>query len=127
MATSSGTITGVTALRSKESTGRKAYLLTVDFTSSYTGSGDVASIAAVGATILAHTRNGRTVTLRGALPVGAGYDTNAQAVYFTGTAVLAATVSSDALTGQLSAADGTELTTATACKGVELCVIVDEA
>lgn len=126
MSVIAGTITGVSELRAKEHPGRKAYLLTVDF-AAYTGSSDTASISAVGATILAHTRNGKTVTLRGAVPIAPGYDTNAQAVYFTGTAVAAATVSSDALTGQLSAADGTELTTATACKGVELCVIVDEA
>lgn len=126
MAVASGTITGVAALRSKAAGGRKAYLLTVDFPS-YTGAADTASIAAVGATILAHTRNGKTVTLRGCLPIAPGSDTAAQDVYFTGTAVLAGTVSSDALTGQLSAADGTELTSSTPSKGVELCVIVDEA
>lgn len=126
MAVASGTITGVSLLRSKEGSGRKAYLLTVDFPA-YTGSSDTASIAGVGAAILAKTRNGKTVTLRGAVPIAPGKDTAAQDVYFTGTAVLAATVSSDALTGQLSAADGTELTSSTASKGAELCVIVDEA
>jgi hypothetical protein len=126
MSLSAGTITGVSELRAKEHPGRKAYLLTVDFTSAYTGSTDTASIAAVGATILAHTRNGKTVTLQGCVPIAPGYDTNAQAVYFTGTSVQAGTVSSDALTGQLSNIDGTELTTATACKGVEICVIVKE-
>lgn len=127
MAVSDGLITGVSLLRSKEGSGRKAYLLTVDFPETYTGSGDTASIAGVGAAILAKTRNGKTVTLRGALPIAPGKDTNAQDIYFTGASVQAATVSSDALTGQLSAADGTEATTATASKGVELCVIVDEA
>lgn len=126
MATIAGTITGVSLLRSKEGTGRKAYLLTVDF-AAYTGSGDTAQIAGVGAAILAKTRNGKTVTLRGAIPVAPGKDTAAQDVYFTGASVQAATVSSDALTGNLSAADGTELTSSTASKGVELCVIVDEA
>lgn len=126
MAVASGTITGVSELRVKSHPGRKAYLLTVDF-GTYTGAADTASIANVGATILAHTRNGKSMTLRGAVPIAPGYDTNAQAVYFTGTAVQAATVSSDSLTGQLSGADGTELTSATASKGVELCVIVDEA
>lgn len=126
MAVASGTITGVSLLRSKEGTGRKAYLLTVNF-GAYTGSTDTASISGVGAAILAKTRNGKTVTLRGAVPMAAGYDTASQAVYFTGTAVQAATVSSDDLTGQLSNAAGTELTSATASKGVEICVIVDEA
>lgn len=126
MAVASGTITGVSELRAKLNAGRKAYLLTVDF-GSYTGAADTASIAAVGATILAHTRNGKTVTLQGAVPIAAGYDTNAQAVYFTGTSVQAATVSSDSLTGQLSDVDGTELTSSTASKGCEICVIVKEA
>lgn len=126
MAVIAGSITGVSLLRSKEGSGRKAYLLTVDF-AAYTGASDTASISAVGAAILAKTRNGKTVTLRGALPIGPGKDTAAQDVYFTGTAVQAATVSSDDLTGQLSNAAGTELTTSTASKGVELCVIVDEA
>ena len=126
MAVASGTITGVTHIRSKEGSGRKAYLLTVNF-GAYTGAADTAQVANVGATILAHTRNGKTVTLRGAVPVAPGLDTASQAVYFTGTAAQAATVSSDALTGQLSGADGTELTSATASKGVELLVIVDES
>ncbi len=126
MATIAGTITGVSLLRSKEGSGRKAYLLTVDF-AAYTGAADDASIANVGATILAHTRNGKSVTLRGALPVAPGLDTNKQEVYFTGASVQAATVSTDALTGNLSNAAGSELTSATASKGVEICVIVDES
>jgi hypothetical protein len=126
MATISGTITGVSGLRSKASTGRKAYLLTVDF-GAYTGASDTAAISGVGAAILAHTRNGKTVTLRGAVPIAPGKDTAAQDVYFTGASVQAATVSTDDLTGNLSNAAGTELTSSTACKGVEICVIVDEA
>lgn len=126
MAVAAGTITGVTLLRSKAGGGRKVYLLTVDF-QAMTGASDTASVSDVGATILAHTRNGKTVTLRGALPIAPGKDTNMQDVYFTGAAVQAATVSSDDLTGNLSAADGTELTSSTASKGVEIAVIVDEA
>lgn len=126
MAVISGTITGVSLLRSKEGSGRKAYLLTADF-AAYTGASDTASLASVGATILAHTRNGKTVTLRGAVPIAAGKDTAAQDVYFTGTAAAALTVSSDDLTGQLSNSSGTELTSSTASKGVEICVIVDES
>lgn len=121
-----GTITGVSLLRSKEGSGRKAYLLTADF-AAYTGSADTATVTGVGAAILAHTRNGKTVTLRGAVPIAAGKDTASQDVYFTGTAAAALTVSSDDLTGQLSNSSGTELTSATASKGVELCVIVDES
>ena len=126
MSVINGTIRGVVNLKADLNTGRKAYLVTADF-AAYTGASDTATVTGVGAAILSHTRNGKTVTLRGAVPAGAGYDTNSQAVYFTGTAVQAATVSSDDLTGQLSAADGTELTSSTACKGVGLIVIVDEA
>jgi hypothetical protein len=126
MATISGSIKGVTLLRSALNSGRKAYLLAVDF-GAYTGAADTAALANVGATILAATRSGKTVTLRGALPIAPGYDTAAQAVYFTGAAAQALTVSSDSLTGNLSGADGTELTSSTASKGVEICVIVDES
>jgi hypothetical protein len=126
MAVASGSIKGVSLLRSKEGSGRKAYLLTVDFPA-YTGAADTASITGVGAAILAKTRNGKTLTLRGAVPIAAGADTANQAVYFTGTAVQAATVSTDDLTGQLSDAAGAELASSTASKGVEICVIVDEA
>lgn len=124
MAVGNGTITGATLLRANGAL--KTYLVTCNF-GAYTGAADTATVTGLGAAILAKTRNGKTVTLRGALPIAPGLDTNAQAIYFTGTAVQAAAVSSDALTGQLSAADGTEATTATASKGVEICVIVDEA
>lgn len=125
MGTALGTINGITELRVKEGTGRKAYLLSANFPA-YTGSTDTAQISAVGAAILAKTRNGKTVTLRGAVPAAAGYDTAAQAVYFTGAAVQALTVSGDNLTGNLSDSSGTELTSSTAATGVELVVIVDE-
>jgi hypothetical protein len=126
MAVINGTIRGVTQVASMGNTGRKAYLVTADF-AAYTGASDTATITGVGAAILAKTRNGKTVTLRGAVPAIAGLDTNSQLCYFTGTAVQAATVSSDDLTGQLSGADGTELTSSTASKGVGVVVIVDEA
>ncbi len=126
MATINGSIKGVTQLASMSNTGRKAYLVTADF-AAYTGAADTATVTGVGAAILAHTRNGKTVTLRGSLPAIGGLDTNSQLVYFTGTSVQAGTVSSDDLTGQLSILDGTEITTSTACKGVGLVVIVDEA
>lgn len=126
MAVINGTIRGVTNWAAPGLTGRKAYLVTADF-AAYSGAADTATITGVGAAILAHTRNGRTVTLRGSLPAVAGLDTNSQLIYFTGTAVQAGTVSSDDLTGQLSAADLTEIASSTACKGVGVVVIVDEA
>lgn len=119
MAVINGTITGVTLLRAKGD--RKAYLLTADF-AAYTGASDTMALLAVGAAIATKTRNGKTNTLRSGACVGAGLDTNAQAV-FTG----ALTVSTDDLTGNLTNAAGTELTTSTAAKGVEVVVVVDEA
>lgn len=125
MATINGTITGVAHVRSKEQLGKKAYLLTCDF-GAYSGASDTATITGVGAAILAHTRNGETVTLQGGITVAPGVDTNAQNVYFTGASVQAGTVSSDDLTGNLSDIDGTELSSSTACKGVEVLVVVKE-
>lgn len=126
MAVINGTVRGVTQLSSMANSGRKAYLVTADF-AAYTGAADTATITGVGAAIAARTRNGKTVTLRGAVPCIAGLDTNSQEIYFTGTAVQAATVSSDDLTGQLSTAALVEITSATASRGVGVVVIVDEA
>lgn len=128
MATISATIKGVTNVsKSFQMFGsREAWLLTCDF-GAYTGASDTASIASVGATIDARARDGKTSTLRGAIPAFAGADTAAQAVYATGASVQALTVSSDDLTGNLSNAAGTELTSATASSGVGVIVIVDRA
>lgn len=123
MATISGTIQGITLLRANGA--RKHYLITADF-AAYTGASDTAAIAGVGAAITAQTRNGKTNTLvtgSPAVPGGAGLDTNAQAVYFGGTIAK----STDDLTTNLCNASGTELTSSTAAKGVEVIVAVDES
>ena len=129
MAVSDGAINGVTNIsKSFQMIGaREAWLLTVDFPESYTGSGDTTLISAVCATITARARDGKTRTLRGGIPVFAGKDTNSQVLYSTGGSVQAMTVSSDTLAGQLSAADGTEATTATASTGLGIIVICDVA
>lgn len=131
MANQAGTILGVTELRAKSQTSpggpaRKAYLVSLSFPAS--ANGDTASVANVSATIGTHLRAGKTMTLRGAVPIAAAWDsTNAQDVYFTGTAVEALTVSSDSLTGQLSTIAGGALTSGSAAvTGVEICVICDE-
>lgn len=124
MATITGTITGVTLLRASGS--RKTYHVTADF-GAYTGSADTAALAAVGATIAAKVRNGKTNTLISAVCVGAGRDTDGQAVHFAGASVQALTVSTDALAGNLATAAGVEVEAATASKGVELAVVVDES
>jgi len=129
MSVINGTIKGVSLLSGNvDGVGaRKAYLISADF-AAYTGSSDTCTITGVGAAITAATKNGKTITLRGAIPVQAGFDTAGQAVYATGTAVQAMTVSSDDLTGQLSNAAGTELTTTTGVStGVMVCAIVDES
>lgn len=119
MSTINGTISGVTLLRAKGD--RKSYLVSARF-AAYTGASDSGQLQAVGVAIAAKTRNGKTNTIRSAACVGAGSDTAAQAV-FTG----AVTVSTDDLTFNLTNAAGTELTSATACTGVEFVVIVDES
>ncbi len=129
-----GTIRGVTqllntfagaAISSTVRDSREVWLLTVDFPA-YTGSADTAQISGVAAAIQATTRDGKARTLRGALPGPAGADSTNLAAYFTGTAVEAATVSSDNLTGQLSDNTGTELTATTGVSnGVCVIVIVD--
>lgn len=113
---------GTTSLRDK----REVWLLSVEFPNAYSGAADTASITGVGAAIKAKTNDGKTRTLRCGIPGAAGADSNNQAVFFTGTAVQAATVSSDDLTGQLSDATGTELTaTVGASRGVKVLVSVD--
>ena len=106
---------------------RKAYLLSCQFPA-YTGASDTSTITGVGAAISTATKTGKTLTLRGGICVGAGADTAGQAVYCTGTAVQAMTVSSDDLTGHLAVAAGTEITSTTGVTdGVQMLVIVDES
>ena len=127
MATINGTITGVNLLRAKDTF--KVYEVTCTFPA-YTGAADTATVTGLGAAILAKTRNGKTTTLKGAMCVGAGYDAAATplAVYFTGAAAWAATISSDDATGNLSIEAGTEITSTTGTTvGVVLAVTVLES
>jgi hypothetical protein len=123
MATIAGTIKGITLADTSPwgIAGRKGYKVTFDI-GAYTGSSDTATLAAVGAAIAAQTDNGKTITLRGAVNVFPGLDTNAQLVY-TG----ALTVSTDALNFDLTTAAAVELTSATATTGIGLIVVVDES
>jgi hypothetical protein len=130
MATIAGTITGGTLLYKEPyySGGRECWLLTCSF-GAYTASADDASLANVGATIDGYARDGKTSTLRGAIPVqgmpaaAAGTGT---VVYFSGATVQALTVSSDSLTGELNSAALTE-TDSIAASGCAIAVIVDRA
>lgn len=128
MSTANGTINGIALVYGNwEGVGsRKGYLISCSFPA-YTGSTDTATITGVGAAIAATTKNGHTNTLRGGICVGPGADTNGQAVYATGSAVQAMTVSTDDLQGNLSIAAGTEITATTAAAGVLMLVVVDES
>lgn len=128
MSVINGTIKGVSLVQGNVNGvgARKAYLLSCDF-AAYTGASDTATITGVGAAIATATKNGKTNTLRGGICVGPGADTAAQAVYATGTAAQAMTVSSDDLTGHLAVAAGTEITSTTASTGVQVLVVVDES
>lgn len=113
--------TGTVSVRDR----REVYMVTADF-AAYTGSTDVARILGVGAAISDHCHDGKTRTVRFGVPAFAGGDSNNQSVFFTGTSVEAATVSTDDLTGQLSSADGTEVTsTSNTTFGVGVLVGVD--
>jgi hypothetical protein len=127
MATINGSIKGATLLSRSKQHGlvdREVWQLSCNF-AAYTGAADTATVTGVGAALGTQTRDGKTRTLRWGAPGGAGYDTAAQAVFFTGASVQAGTVSSDDLTGNLSNAAGTELTSSTASVGVPVIVCVD--
>lgn len=129
MATINGTIKGVSLLSGNVNGlgTRKAYLLSCDFPA-YTGSADTATITGVGAAIVAATKNGKAIArVVGGICVGPGADTAGQAVYCGGASVQAMTVSTDDLTGNLTIAAGTEITSTTASSGVQVAVVVDES
>ncbi len=129
MATINGVIRGVSHVQGNVNGAgaRKSYLLSCEFPA-YTGSADTATITGVGAAIATSTKNGKTNTLRGAICVGPGVDTAAQAVYCGGASVQAMTVSTDDLTGNLTVAAGTEITATTGTTtGVQVLVVVDES
>ncbi len=131
MATIAGTIRSINLLHCAEkgagTTTRdktEVWLVTADF-AAYTGSGDDATIAAVGAAISATARDGRTRTLKWGAPAVSGADANNQAVDFCGTSVAALTISTDDFTGELCAVNtvSTEVTaTSGVTKGVGIAV-----
>lgn len=129
MSVINGTIRAVSVLSDSlaytKAGARKTAVVVADF-GAY-ASADTATITGVNTAIQNAVKNGKTVTVRAALCHAPGADTAAQAVYFTGTAVQAATISTGDLTGQLSGADGTELTSATASTGVQMIVSYDES
>lgn len=128
MATISGTIKGVSCLHKEEWGGhgtRELWLITASF-GAYSASSDDATLAAVGAAIDDTARDGKSSTLRGAIPVMAMDNGSGTGVYFSGASVQALAVSSDALNGELNNAALTE-TDSAAASGCAIAVIVDRA
>lgn len=133
MATIAGTIRSVNLLhRAEKGAGTttrdqtEVWEVSADF-AAYTGASDDASLLAVGAAINARCRDGKTRTIKCAMPIYSGADANNQAVDFCGTAVAALTVSTDDLTGELCAVNtvSTEVTaTSGVTKGVGIAVCV---
>lgn len=124
MAVIKGTITGVSLLRAAGAL--KTYQVTCDF-GAYDASEDTAGVDAIGAAILAHTRNGKTTTLKAVQCIGAGKSGTTD-VFYTGTAAWAGTISGDNSTGHLAVLAGTEIADLTATtRGVELAVTVAES
>ncbi len=128
MSVITGTKTGATCLYKESFAGngtREAWLVTARFTT-YSASGDSADMALVGAYIDSMARDGKTSTLRGAIPVLAMDNGSGTGVYFSGGSVQALTVSSDTLQGELNDAALTETDSATNT-GCGIIVIVDRA
>lgn len=123
MSTISGTIKGCSLVHANPSGlgARKTYLLSVDF-AAYTGSTDSGALADVDLAIPLRVRNGKVFTTRGAVCVGPGADTAGQAVY-----TAAITDTSGDFTFNLTTAAGVELTSSTACTGVQILVTGDES
>lgn len=126
MATITGTKLGARLLEKDSSVDggvRETWLVTASF-GAYTASSDDAELAGVGAFIDAKARDGKTRTLRGAVPCMGGDNGSGTVVYFSGASVQALTVSSDDLTGELNNKALTE-TNAAAGTEVGVAVIVD--
>ena len=126
MATQKGTLRAITFSNvDAVAPGRYTYLCAFDFPA-YTGSTDSGQIDGIAAAISAKVRDGKTRTLiSSCVPVcvGRGKDTNGQDVF-----IGAVTISTNDLTFNLTASDGTtELTSATASSGVQLMVTLAES
>lgn len=106
MAVVEGVIGGIQLLGEPHSgTGRHFALVSVTF-GAYVASADTVNVAAVGAAIAAKRRDGKTVVLKDVTEAGAGKQ-GATEFYLDTLAV-----SSDAITGELSNIDGTEINAA---------------
>jgi hypothetical protein len=126
MAVITGTVAGITNVRRNDTPdgARCTARLACNF-AAYTGSSDSGGLSSVAAAIQAVLRNGKTITPRFAMCVGAGADTNLQAVY-TGAITISATPFH--FTFDLTTLAGTELTSSTATiRPVQIDVAFDES
>ena len=96
-------ITGPDSGNSNAAVELHAFLVSVNF-GAYVAAADTFSIAGVGAAIGTYTRDGKTYTLRDAMVVGFGKNSAGTAITCS-----AVTVSTDALTGNLTDIAGTEI------------------
>lgn len=135
MATQNATVTGV-SLASGNPSGSasllKAFYVTMDLAAAYTGSADTFSCTGILTAIAASERNGKTLTLIGAMTCHPGADTANLLAYPTGASVwamtLANTTTTGDITGNLSDVAGAELTATTgATTGIMVLVVVKEA
>lgn len=125
MTTRAATLNGISLLQSDSALGggRFTYLCSLSFPAYASDSGTFTGVCAA---INASTKDGKPRTfISSCVPtcVGPGVDTNGQAIY-----IGAVTISTNDLTFNLTAADGTtNITSATASQGVQLAVTVLEA
>lgn len=133
MATIHGTIRGCNLIhRAEKGAGTttrdqtEVWELSIDF-AAYTGSTDDADVLLVATEINNRARDGKTRTLKAAMPIYAGADANNQAVDFCGTSIAALAISSETLAGELCSVNtvSTEVTaTSGVTKGVGIAVCV---
>jgi hypothetical protein len=129
MATIAATITGLTLLKTttnNNGTDRQAWLVNCSF-GAYTGAADDAAVNAINTAVQNYLRDGRTATLRAAVPCHGGADTASQEVFVAGASIQALAISGGNATGNLTNAAGTELTSATASTGVGVIATLDLA
>ena len=124
-----GTVDAVSFIAGSAIGSRKSFIASCSF-AAYSSS-DSGALAGVVATLAAADRNGKTKVITsstqgiGVTCIGAGVDTAGQAVYVGAVTVSSASVGT--LAFNLTDATGSELTSATACKGVQLLITVDES
>ncbi len=125
MAVVTGTVTSINLIAASPSGrgNRKTYAIGASWSDAFTGSADTVALEAVGASIAAATKNGKTVTLRSCCGGQPGLTDAGADVYAGGSLA----VSSDDLTFDLVTSTGADLNLASTSEDVQLIVSCDEA